>query len=182
MDSLNILFFLLLITSSIFYPSIGVLQEVQSAICSTTQNATFCKNIFKSDSRTDNADLKKLLWISIGLTQKQANHNLKIFTKLFLKEIEPVLEEAYYGCMHDYHTIELDLVIARKISRRQNYTESSKLLDRSLKLAFHCSGGVYKRSIAIDKIESDMFLTTETANGVNKYIISHVTNVTLSGK
>ncbi|KAM7251869.1 hypothetical protein ACFE04_023752 [Oxalis oulophora] len=172
MASFTILFSsLLLVASSIVYSSEAAEQTVISTICSNTSNPVACNDFLNTDPRTANASLRYMSLISIDLTYKQAEFNLKYYTDLYKIAITAEMEEAFERCLAAYHAIEFNLVDAYKRSGQLNYVSVGHTLSKVQSLASKdCASKLPVSWLPSIDINNDMYLKVETCISLNKYI------------
>ncbi|KAM7251005.1 hypothetical protein ACFE04_022888 [Oxalis oulophora] len=171
MALITVFFSLLLVAFSNVYLSEGVSKMEISKICSKSSHPIACNNLLNSDPRTASADLKHLSLISIELTQKQADYNLKSYTDLYYNATDEVKEGDLKHCVGRYYDIEFNLVEARKLSTQQKYILVGPLLTKVQSLTIKCA---YTNSVSppsiLPNINRDMLLRAETSAIINTYI------------
>ncbi|KAM7250852.1 hypothetical protein ACFE04_022735 [Oxalis oulophora] len=171
MASLPILFSLLLIASSLVYPSKGsVSQNVLTSICTKTIHPPRCIEILKFYPMTPTANVRNMSMISIDIAQMQATLNLHSYERLYTNATEPDMDRTFAICVDYYHKILLHLAIARRKSIQQNYKELKETLSGVRGFTSDCSSVIDISPPPLDEINNAMYFKTQIAIAVTKFL------------
>ncbi|KAM0994718.1 hypothetical protein ACFX13_010392 [Malus domestica] len=157
------------IASLIIPTSNGVSNKILTKICSRlTPDPDQCVTILQSDLRTASANLPELSLISLDLTGRQANHNLKTFRELSKNAThEPKLKNDFDACVRVYKDIKLKIKAAYLLSKKGQYRNVSDL-SQAKELAFRCGRDI--NSLVVNELGSSMVLRLYTSISINRYI------------
>ncbi|KAL5783772.1 hypothetical protein ACOSP7_008801 [Xanthoceras sorbifolium] len=168
---------ILLVSSSAIYPSSGIPEEILKTICSSVGHSgtTTCMSILKSDPRTASADLPQLSLISIELTKKQADSNIRGLKEIITawNSTDPQIERRCRPCVGIYQDIKSLLQEAHQKSEVKHYADISEF-DGCLHLANKCAALCSVNSISLDQLSQAMISSCQTCQAVNKYMVSQI--------
>ncbi|KAK3172141.1 hypothetical protein Dsin_022490 [Dipteronia sinensis] len=163
---------ILIVSSSVIYPSSGISEEILKTICSVEHSGARCMSILKSDPRTASADFPQLSLISVELAIKQSDSNIKSFTEIVANSTDPQITKRCRPCIGIYKDIKSQVQEAHHKSEYKLYADISEIFDASLHLAYKCAALCSVNSIALDLLSQDMISRCETCQSVNKYMVS----------
>ncbi|CAA3008486.1 pectinesterase inhibitor-like [Olea europaea subsp. europaea] len=83
-------------------------------ICAKTQNATECLNLFKSDPRSLNTDIKGLTGVAVDLALNKSNAVHTQYNQLYADTKNSELQEKYIACSKNYNDAIRDLQVMKK--------------------------------------------------------------------
>ncbi|KAM7251392.1 hypothetical protein ACFE04_023275 [Oxalis oulophora] len=171
MDSLTILFSLLLIASSIVYPSEGVSQDILKKLCDKADHPDNCTELLtKSIPKLATATPRNISLLTIEMLQNRSAINLKYFEDQYINTMDGYVNDQFRLCMFAYHSIQTSLLIAHKASTLGNFKVALQELVNVDEYATKCDNGFEHTPDPIDKIDYDMYFKTQAARSVAHYL------------
>ncbi|CAA3008488.1 pectinesterase inhibitor-like [Olea europaea subsp. europaea] len=116
-------------------------------ICSKTQNRTECLNLFKSDPRSLNTDIKGLTGVAVDLALNKSNAVHTQYNQLYTDTKNSELQEKYVACSKNYNDAIRDLQVVKNYLDINRYRFITVEIKDALQEVMSCRNVLKKEPI-----------------------------------